>query len=520
MSLNLTERMNPEILRSLRVTLPPRRVLFIAGLTIVLIFVVGGLYWNEAAGRKYLSLDARLKYFGGGMFWLLTMALTALLFVLTPATAALSFIQEKIRGTAIFQQMVLLSPFDLAAGKFIGSGLIGYFVAALVFPFFAVAAILGDVGLEKFVRISLMLLIGGVCCQAVGLFVSTVLSGPGDRFTRGGLLVGPAVGGLGALAAIALYRFFDPNFYFSDKYERWHFYGVELKPYIVILDIMIFAAIWAFVGTVRRIKASRLIPVHPWPVWLFFASAEAVLTGLFWGGFDTPRDNRLFEFTPLARLVFYLLLNWAAFVVLAGSSALGRERLREWWSASSDPLALFQRREIKHALTTFVIALGISLVGLTALWAGFHTYETHLPQAVSDKTLLLAIAVCFTLTIAGMAAFIQYCAMQRFRIGAWAGVAFTLTFYLVMAVAGASFEDKKNTAALLNPLIYAGAVTEGEPFIDVHESFGVKREPNWWETERALIQGLVAQGILAAGCFGLAYVKWRKTEEEILQECA
>ncbi|HEX8138793.1 MAG TPA: ABC transporter permease [Pyrinomonadaceae bacterium] len=521
MSLNLTARLNPEILRSLRVSLPPKRILFITVLTHVLLFVVGGVLWNEAVSNKYLSSAAQLERFGRDMFWLLTVALMALLFVLTPATAALSFIQEKVRGTAIFQQMVLLSPFELAVGKFVGSGLIGYFIAALVYPFFTLTALLGEVGLEKFVRLSLLLLVGGLCCQAVGLFVSAALSGPGERFVRGGLLIGPAVGGLGALLGLAVYRLFDPTFYFADKYERWHFYGVELKPYIVVLDLMIFAGVWAFVGTVRRIKSSQLIPVRPWPVWLFFATAEAVLTGLFWGGFVAPRyDTRIFEFTPAARLVFYLFLNWAAFVVLAGSSALGRERLREWWSASSDPLALFQRREIKNALNTFLVALAVSLAGLAALWASFHTYEAVIPAAVSSGTLLVAMTLFFTLTVGGMAVFIQYCAMQRFRIGAWAGVVLTITFYLVMAVIGASFEDKKNTAALLNPMIYADAVTEGYPYVDVHDTFGVKHEPNPDATRRTLMRGLVAQGLLAAGCFGLAYVKWRKTEEEIMQERA
>lgn len=520
MSWNLTARLNPEILRSVRVTLPPKRVIFITVLTHVLLFGLGGIYWNDAVGSKYMTAADQLQRFGEQMFWLLTLALLALLFVLTPATAALSFIQEKIRGTAIFQQMVLLSPLDLAVGKFIGSGLIGYFVAALVFPFFLVAGLLGEVGMDKFVRLSLFLLIGGLCCQAVGLFVSSVLSGPGERPLRGGLLAGPAIGGAGALMVIALYRFFDPVFYFADRHERWHFYGVELKPYIVILDLMIFVGVWAFVGTVRRIKASQLIPVRPWPVWLFFGTAEAVLTGLFWGGFSSAEDNRLFQFLPLTRLVFYLFLNWAAFVVLAGSSALGRERLREWWSASSDALALFQRQEIKNALHTFLIALGISLVGLAALWASFHTYDAVIRPVISSAALLAAIAVSFTLTVAAVAVFIQYCAMQRFRIGAWAGVILAATFYLVMAVAGASFEDKKNTAALLNPLLFASAVTEGDSYIDVDRTLGVHHEPNSEATERTLLHGLVAQGLLGLGCFGLGYVKWRKTEEEIVQERA
>lgn len=518
MDRNWTINMNPEILRSLRVTLPPRRLLFITIFTIILMFIVGGIFWNDAASRTSMSMARQIRQAGSNMYWLLMLVLFALLFVLVPATAALSFIQEKIRGTSIFQQMVLLSPFNLAVGKFIGSGLIGYYVAALIYPFFVVAGFIGKVNFEQFVRVSLFLLIGGLCCQSVALFISSALSGPGERFLRGGLLVGPVVGGLGALLAFALYSLSFP-LAFGGYYYRWHFYGVELEPYIVVLDLMIFTGVWAFVGTVRRIKVSQLIPLRPWPTWLFFASAEAILTGLFWAEFRENNDGRFFEFPPIARLVFYLFLNWAALMILAGSSALSRGRLREWWSAGCDQLALLQRQEIKDALTTFVVALGISLMGLTALWISFHAYVQPLPQSLPDIVQLVAIAVSFTLTVAGMAVFIQYCAMQRFRIGAWAGVTLTITFYIVMGIIAASFEDnKKNTAALLNPMIYATAITEGDPYMERRDSFDAMHEPDVGEPWRVLAHGLIAQSVLAISCFGLAYVKWRQTEEDILRE--
>ncbi|HEX8775720.1 MAG TPA: ABC transporter permease [Pyrinomonadaceae bacterium] len=517
MDRNWTIKMNPEILRSLRVTLPPRRVLFITISTIILLHIAGGIFWNDAASRKSLTVAEQLARAGSGMYWLLMLVLFALLFVLVPATAALSFIQEKIRGTSIFQQMMLLSPFNLAVGKFIGSGLIGYYVAALIFPFFVVSAFIGEVNFEQFVRVSLFLLVGGLCSQSVGLFISSALSGPGERFLRGGLLVGPVVGGLGALLAFALYGLSFPD-NLASNYDRWHFYGVGLRPYKVVLALMIFTGVWAFVGTVRRIKVSQLIPLRPWPTWLFFASSEAVLIGLLWAGFSRYNEGRLFLFPPIARLVFYLLLNWAALMILAGSSALSRGRLREWWSAGCDQLALLQRQEIRDALITFVVALGISLTGLTALWAGFHTYIHPLPQHLPDIVQLLAIAASFTLTVAGMVVFIQYCAMQRFRIGAWAGVALTITFYIVMGIVAASLENKKNTAALLNPLVYAATITAGDPYMDRHDTFDETDGPNPREAWSALAHGLIAQGVLAIGCFGLAYVKWRQTEEDILRE--
>lgn len=525
MNSNWTARLNPELLRSLRVTLPPKRVLFIAGLTLALMMVAGGVFWNEATNRLYLTSAEQVKKFGYDMFWLLAVVLFALLFILTPATAALSFIQEKVRGTAIFQQMVLSSPFDMALGKFVGSGLIGYLLTALIFPFFMLTAAIGEVDFIGFVRLSFFLLMGGLCCQSVGLFISAALSGPSDRFLRGGLLIGPAVGGLGALVALALYEYFANSYYSSSDYMAWYFYGLNIGAPLVILGLLAFVGVWAFAGTVRRIKASQLIPLRAWPVWLFFVSSEAVLTGLLWGGVDEGPYNRFFLFPPYARLVMYLLLNWAALMVLAGSSALGRERLREWWSASSDPLSLFQRREIKKALTTFMVALGISLFGLMALWASFHMDRVFYTQTIPSALQLGAITACFTFAVAGAAAFIQYSAMQRFRIGAWAGVVLTLIFYLVMGVIGASLENRRNTAALINPLIYTVLITEGDPFIDRRDTYSahpvspdVTLNTDTAAVWKALAHGLLASGALALCCFGLAYAKWLKTEGEIREE--
>ncbi|MBA3766444.1 MAG: hypothetical protein H0W99_05545, partial [Acidobacteria bacterium] len=264
MNLNWTAiRLNPELVRSLRITLPPRRVLFIAVFTTILLLVTSGVVWNDALSYRYLSSGQQIKKFGEGMYWLLAVVLFALLFILTPATAALSFIQEKIRGTAIFQQMVLLSPFDLAVGKFVGSGLLGYFLAALIYPFFLAAAALAEANFFQLVRLSLFLLIGGLCCQAVGLFISAALSGPSDRFLRGGLLVGPAVGGIGGLVALALYSYFVKANYSltSGYYEAWYFYGFKTEAYLVILGLLAFTGAWAFAGTVRRIRVSQLTPV-------------------------------------------------------------------------------------------------------------------------------------------------------------------------------------------------------------------------------------------------------------------
>src|SRR5205085_3795931 len=141
--------------------------------TSTLLAIGGVLLWNSwvhtFATIPYWGEPSHLLLgrFGESAFEKLTVVLMALLFVLAPATAALSFVQERVRGTAIFQQMTLLRPFDLVLGKFLGSGLVSYFIAALVLPCYLAAAVIGEVSVMLMMRMCLLLLIGGLGCQAV-----------------------------------------------------------------------------------------------------------------------------------------------------------------------------------------------------------------------------------------------------------------------------------------------------------------------------------------------------------------
>src|SRR5215207_6597777 len=202
MAWNPSLKMNPEFARALRTTLPRRRALFVAGLTVVLLAAGAWVQWNRSAPSSY---DSRLVYearqglvpdvpafeaklragqvqrFGSESYGVLTVLLFALLFVLGPATAGLSFVQERLRGTAIFQQMSLLSPLRLAAGKFWGAGALAYFVALLLLPCALAAAWLGGVDGGKVARLYLFLLVGGLAWQALGLYASAALCGASGR---------------------------------------------------------------------------------------------------------------------------------------------------------------------------------------------------------------------------------------------------------------------------------------------------------------------------------------------------
>jgi hypothetical protein len=443
--------MNPEFVRAMRTTLPKRRALFVAGLTVALLAAGAWVVWNKSAPSAYdihwktlessafqTEMRARqLKMFGATSYGVLTVLLFALLFVLGPATAGLSFVQERLRGTAIFQQMSLLSPFRLASGKFWGAGALAYFVALLLVPFALAAAWLGGMEPAKVARLYLFLLVGGLAWQALGLYASAAVCGASGRAPRGGMLVGPLVAVGGAITALALNQFFTADYemmarwlsefragnpglseynYRSYQSFWWHFYGVSVPAYAVVLGLVGFAGLWGFAGAVRRVKAWQLIPVGAGPAWLFFGSACALVTGLLWGRY---LDDAL----PADRLQVYMFLSWGALAALAGGSALTRERLREWWSAERDPLALLQRSEIKASVTTILVAAGFSLAGLFALWVSFHVDPLGNRPELNFWSQFLPVALCFALTLSATVAFVQFCAMFRFRLGGWAGVA-------------------------------------------------------------------------------------------------
>lgn len=564
MSWNPSLSLNPELMRALRTTLPRRRALFVAGLTVVLLAAGAWLMWNSSAPAVYdysvndgsslyqAELAARHRQrFGAESYGVLTVLLFALLFVLGPATAGLSFVQERLRGTAIFQQMSLLSPFRLAAGKFWGAGALAYLVALPLLPCALVAAWLGGIELPKVVRLYLFLLVGGCAWQALGLYASAAVCGVAGRAPRGGLLVGPLVAVGGGVTALALAQFFTADYelmagrlashaagqydlseyyYRSYQFYWWHFYGVRVPAYAVVLGLVGFVGLWGFVGAVRRVKAWQLIPLGARPAWLFFGGACVLLTGLLWGRYlDDP--------LPAYRLNVYMLLCWGAVAALAGGSALTRSRLREWWSAERDPLALLQRSEIKASVTTILVAAGFSLAGLFALWMSFHVNPLGDRAEYNLVTQFLPVALCFALTLAATVAFVQLCAMFRFRLGGWAGVALLVCVYAFAGVGGALMEREGNTPSLLNPLAYALTITRGDYYLDSRykshnwtyesddrsyrfvqpEEYELRSEMRY-DHAFAVPRGIAVEGGFALLCLLLATFKWRQTRREMLSD--
>lgn len=540
MSWNLTARLNPELVRTARVVAPRRRVIFTAALTAALLAGGGWLLWESAAPARYemsrltgAGLRAlHLREFGQSAFKALTVVLFGLMFVLAPAANGLSFVQERLRGTLLFQQMTLLSPARLVWGKLAGSGLFAYFVAAMLVPCAVLAAALGRVHWDGALRLYVFLFVGGLAWQAVGLFISASLASS-ERGSRVGLLAGPAVAFAGAVSALALVRFFTPYFdptSFLEYYEReytWHFYGAAVPAYAGATALMAFAGVWALVGAVRSVKSWQLIPTGPRAGWVLLACAEVLLVGLLWG--RRPDDSQ-----PADRLAVYLLLNWMGLAALAGWSALGRGRLREWWSAGRDEASLLRRGEVGTAAKTYALALGLSLAGACALWWGYHV-EPNGARGPLDAVRLAGVALCFALTALGTAAGVQWAAMYRFRLGGWAGVVLLAVFYLILAMGGASLRDRANPAVLANPVLYAETVTRGDYYMDSYfetsrrEYFGGRErevllvdpiyephDPPTYSIRAAFLTGLLVEGVISLCLLGLAYARWTRTREEML----
>src|ERR1051325_4074728 len=103
MAWNPSLSLNPEFVRVLRTTLPRRRALFVAGLTVVLLAAGAWVVWNHSAPpgyvydtykdithvTEYLAWlhEQQVKNFGSESYGVLTVLLFALLFVLGPALA-------------------------------------------------------------------------------------------------------------------------------------------------------------------------------------------------------------------------------------------------------------------------------------------------------------------------------------------------------------------------------------------------------------------------------------------------
>src|SRR6187200_1571800 len=97
--------LNPEFLRNVRIQLAPRRALFAAGLTVTLIVVGSMLVWFSVDPYGRMSFDQRLREFGDTCFPLLVFVQFGLLHVMASGAAGGSIVQERVRGTLLFQQM-------------------------------------------------------------------------------------------------------------------------------------------------------------------------------------------------------------------------------------------------------------------------------------------------------------------------------------------------------------------------------------------------------------------------------
>jgi hypothetical protein len=492
--------LNPEFLRNVRIQLTPRRALFATGLTVTLIIIGGMLVWFSVDPYSRMGFDVRLREFGDTCFALLVFAQFGLLHVMASGAAGGSIVQERVRGTLLFQQMTLLSPHEMLLGKLFGSTILYYFLAAVIMPFAIISAFLAGMDSSLFISTYALLIIGGLCWQALALYVSAAIASSTDSAGRNYMGMGYSVGGLAGLISLST----SPAIlHLENRDEIVHFYGVPLPAIIVALGLMVFIGGWAYIGAVRAFKQLQLITLSPRPVWYFFASLEALLVGLLWKGYFLNVSGSSFSQSDLIVVViFFLVINWIALTVLAGTSAIGRNQLREWWSAERDSTSVWKRAEIRNAVLAYPIAVCISIAGLKALWMSLwlRAQQITTGQDFNFIYMFVVSGIAFLATMAAMAGFIQFWSMHRFRVANQAGVALWVLLFIILGIA-AAVVGEKSLVALLNPLILIGS------------AFDNRANPAI--SQFLVLKGLIVECSFAACCLGLAYWKFRRTHREM-----
>lgn len=485
--------LNPEFLRLVRINLSPRRALFCAGLTVTLAIITMILVWSGTYPYERMFWDEKIRRFGQNTFGILFFAQFALIHVIATGAAGGSLVQERMRGTLIFQQMTLLSAREMLLGKLFGSTVLYYFIAAIIFPFAFVAATMSGMSLTTFAYYNALLVVGGLCWQLIALFVSTRFTASHENANRNLLGIGYGIGGVAGLFSISIFSaIWEMNDHFI------HFYGWPVEAIPLILGIMGIVAIWAYIGAARAYKELQLMKLAPATVWAFFACLELLLVGLLWfypDRYVSVRDG-------IWRTIIYLFINWMALATLVGSVTVNRNQLREWWSADQDALGMFRRAEIRDSVLTFIIAALISVSGFGLLWISFGKldprWNAEMHELSFTGAMYVKIATSFLLTLVAMAGFVQFWSMFRFRAASLAGVGMWVLLFIIMSVA-AGVTNTKGALASMNFVIFAG------------ESMDKPTNYSY------MMGGLALQASFAVLCVGLAFMKLRRARRELLQ---
>ncbi len=505
--------LNPEFLRNVRIQLTPRRALFAGGLALTLITIVYFLSWSGTEPNPYSPANYNhFKEFGDASFKFLLLAQFILLHVIATSAAGGSMVQERMRGTLIFQQMTLLSPHEMLLGKLFGSTATCYFLAAIVMPFALVSGLIAGIAPNNLALLFLLLIVSGLCFQAIALFISTSIANATENVGKNLMGMGYSIGGLAAIVSLSIFGgLWSKDWTLNDN--NLYFYGASLPAFLIVLGMLCFVGGWAYVGAIRAFKDMQLIRLSPRPVWYFFASLEALLVGLFWAGAPAFASNSYVyairneagaiayaSNETIGFIISYLSINWMALTALVGVTAISRNQLREWWSAEQDAISMLKRSELRNAFLTFPVAVGISMFGLAALWLSLHFKMMsffYTDPTFSNRLLVVAVLL-FAITMAAMAGFIQFWSMFRFKIASRAGVALWVLFFIVAGIA-AGIMGETSIPALINPLVVTAIALDNNSLASL-----------------AITKGLFVEIVFSLCCLALMYWKWRRTRNELL----
>lgn len=158
-------RVNPELLRNLRIQLRPRRMIAAAAICAAISISAIVIYVHDppAAGeeptflRIVLFLQLLALLVGGGIYCIQSVH------------------TEKDQNTFDYQRLTPMSPLRLALGKLFGAPALAYFVVLCLMPLALFGAYVGRVGVGPFLQCYLVLLLGCITYHSLALLTSLFL---------------------------------------------------------------------------------------------------------------------------------------------------------------------------------------------------------------------------------------------------------------------------------------------------------------------------------------------------------
>jgi len=427
-------RLNPELLRNVRVQLRPRKLAVVAAISAALSICAAYFFFE-------VERDAPLHW--ATQLLQITVIAQALVLGAGGSIACLnSIFREKERNTFDFQRVSSLTSVELALGKLFGAPILMYFVFLCLMPLSFFAAVIARCSLSYYVAAYAALLVASLAFHTLSLLMS-VLSIRGSQ--TGAIILILMLLWItsygGGISSTTLFRLSSMGPFFSDTlisqtswkvrdletsvtwrgltYESNNgmtdvLFGKHVLHFPVLLAIDAALALWFFLAIVRNIKRDPAeYEIYSPGQSLGFA---VFLSLIFMAFFNWRADG------DLDGAAFLLTLNMGVLTLLGLTLLRNRPRMRRIIRQHGGAPSWLDDVWPSPLLLIAAIATG-ALVVIGATLAGMPGHE---PGA----GFLVARVLFFALWLIRDQQFLQWATLRRGRNALVMGVVYLLIFYV------------------------------------------------------------------------------------------